>query len=311
MGRLRTALNNGDFVITAEIAPPKGTNPAALFDSEKWLRGQVTAVNVTDSHAARMAMSPLAASVLLIQKGIEPIMQLTTRDRNRIALQADLLGGWALGIRNVSFMGGDPPTNGDHPNAKGVFDLYASQLIATARGLAENHDHSGNALDGGAEYTIGAVVNPGAANPDSEIERMEQKREAGAMFFQTQAIYDPVAFDAFIDRIHNRDAKILAGIIPVKSERMARYMNKHVPGIDVPEILIREIAESKDPVATSIAQCRRILQQIRPLCDGVHIMAIGWERYIPDILTDYREPRKTSTGWGVGGGSTVTPDVSH
>ncbi len=293
MSDLCAAFSSGDFVITAELTPTKGTHTASFLSKAAQLRDHITAINVTDCHAARMTMSPLAAAVLLQQQGIESIMQLTTRDRNRIALQADLLGAWALGVRNVTFMGGDPPKNGDHPDAKGVFDVYASQLIAAAQGLARNRDYNGNQLDGGASYTIGAVVNPGSSDQHGELERMQQKCTAGATFFQTQAVYDTTLFSAFIERVRSRkemrDTKILAGIIPLKSASMARYLNHNVPGIKVPEELIEEIAAADDAAAVSIAQCRRIMQPLRSLCDGVHVMAIGWERHIPAIINGIRD----------------------
>ena len=284
MSHLRTALGGGGFVVTSELTPPKGTSLESLLARARMLSGHVDAFNVTDSHAARMAMAPMAVSHLMLDSGVEPIMQITSRDRNRIAIQADLLGAWALGVRNIAFMGGDPPKNGDHPDAKGVFDVVSASIIRAAAGMSGGADMAGNALDGAPDFCIGAVVNPGASDLDKEIERMVQKRDAGATFFQTQAVYDPSAFERFANRIHSLGVRILAGIIPVKSPKMAAYMNENVPGIEVPEALIRKIADSGDRAATSSEVSASIISEIRPMCSGVHVMAIGWEDKVPGIL---------------------------
>ena len=284
MGQLKIALDGGGFVVTSELTPPKGTSLESLLARAQALSGHVDAFNVTDSHAARMAMAPMAVSHLLIDHGVEPIMQITSRDRNRIAIQADLLGAWALGVRNIAFMGGDPPKNGDHPDAKAVFDVVSSSIIAAAAGMSRGTDMTGNALDGTPDFCIGAVVNPGAKNLDQEIERMVEKLEAGATFFQTQAVYDPGAFERFVDRIDSLGVRLLAGIIPIKSPKMAAYMNEKVPGIEVPDALIRKIADSSDRAATSTEISASIISEIRPMCRGVHVMAIGWEDKVPGIL---------------------------
>ena len=284
VSHLGTALDGGGFVVTSELTPPKGTSLDPLLARARGLSRHVDAFNVTDSHAARMAMSPMAVSHLLLDQGVEPIMQITSRDRNRIAIQADLLGAWALGVRNIAFMGGDPPTNGDHPDAKGVFDVVSATVIRAAAGMSGGTDMAGNALDGSPAFCIGAVVNPGASDLDKEIERMNQKLEAGATFFQTQAVYDAGAFERFANRVDSLGVKLLAGIIPVKSPKMAAYMNENVPGIEVPDDLIRKIADSGDRAATSSEISASIISEIRPMCRGVHVMAIGWEDKVPGIL---------------------------
>ena len=284
MSHLRTALDGDGFVVTSELTPPKGTSLDSLLERAGALSRHVDAFNLTDSHAARMAMAPMAVAHLLIDHGLEPIVQITSRDRNRIAIQADLLGAWALGVRNIAFMGGDPPKNGDHPDAKGVFDVLSADVIRAAAGMSDGTDMAGNALSGSPDFCIGAVVNPGANDLDKEIARMVEKREAGATFFQTQAVYDPGAFERFAKRVEELDVRLLAGIIPVKSPKMARYMNENVPGIEVPEALIRRIAESSDRAATSSEAAAAVISEIRPMCRGVHVMAIGWEDKVPDIL---------------------------
>ena len=284
MSHLRAALDGAGFVVTSELTPPKGTSLDSLVERAQMLSRHVDAFNITDSHAARMAMAPMAVSHILIDHGVEPIMQITSRDRNRIAIQADLLGAWALGVRNLAFMGGDPPKNGDHPDAKGVFDVVSADVIRAAAGMGEGTDMAGNALSGSPQFCIGAVVNPGATDLDKEIARMVEKLEAGATFFQTQAVYDPGAFERFVNRIDALDVHVLAGIIPVKSPKMAAYMNEHVPGIEVPEALIRKLAASSDRAATSSEMAAAVIADIRPMCRGVHVMAIGWEDKVPGIL---------------------------
>ena len=284
VSNLRTALDGDEFVVTSELTPPKGTSLDPLLERARMLSRHVDAFNLTDSHAARMAMAPMAVAHLLVDRGLEPIMQITSRDRNRIAIQADLLGAWTLGVRNIAFMGGDPPKNGDHPDAKGVFDVVSADIIRAAAGMSGGTDMAGNALDGSPEFCIGAVVNPGAKDLDKEIDRMVEKRDAGATFFQTQAVYDPGAFERFANRVDSLRVHLLAGIIPVKSPRMAAWMNDHVPGIEVPEALIRKLAESTDRAATSSEMAASVIAEIRPMCRGVHVMAIGWEDKVPGIL---------------------------
>ena len=189
-----------------------------------------------------------------------------------------------LGVRNIAFMGGDPPGNGDHPDAKGVFDVVSASIVRAAAGMSEGTDMAGNPLDGSPEFCIGAVVNPGAKDLDAEIDRMVEKREAGAAFFQTQAVYDPGAFERFVKRVDSLDVRLLAGIIPVKSPKMAAYMNEHVPGIEVPDALVRKLAHADDRAATSSEMAAEIVSEIRPMCRGVHVMAIGWEDKVPGIL---------------------------
>ena len=284
MSKLEAAIESGRFVVTSELTPPKGTDLAPLLDKADALRDIVTAFNLTDSHAARMAMAPMAAARRLLERGAEPIVQMTSRDRNRLALQADMLGAHALGVRNLVFMGGDPPANGDHPEAKGVFDLPSSALLSAASALGRGEDLMGNALAGAAEFLLGAVVNPGAADLAGELRRLEEKVDAGARFFQTQAIYDIGAYERFIEATSDMNLSLLTGIIPLKSPRMAQYMNSKVPGISIPDALIREIGDAPDRRAKSAEIAARIIREVRPMANGVHIMAIGWEDLIPEIV---------------------------
>lgn len=284
MGGLSDALAARRFVVTSELNPPKGIDLGPVFARAEPLRDCVDAFNLTDSHAARMSMSPMATAHLLLDKGIEPIMQMTSRDRNRIALQGDLLGAAALGVTNVVFMGGDPPGIGDHPEAKPVFDILSVALLRTARSLEAGRDLGGNALCGTPRFCLGAVVNPGASDLGKEVDRMKQKVDAGAEFLQTQAIYEPAVFERFMNTIHDVDVTILAGVILLKSPKMAAYMNDNVPGIHVPAPLIDEIKDVQDRAAKSIEIAGRIIQAIKPMCQGIHIMPLGWEEKIPALL---------------------------
>jgi 5,10-methylenetetrahydrofolate reductase len=284
MSALQKKLASGHFVVTSELNPPKGVDLSALLDSANQLKPLVDAINLTDSHSSRMSLTPLAAAHQLIQTGVEPIMQMTTRDRNRIALQGDMLGAHVLGIRNLVCMGGDPPHLGDHPNAKPVFDLATNELIVAANELNAGRDYAGNAVDGNTEFHIGAVVNPGADNLDLEIARMEEKVTAGAVFFQTQAIYDTDKFASFMERVSPLNVSILAGILPVKSVRMARHMNEKVPGISIPDHIIKAIDQATDVRETSSSISASIIRELATLCQGIHLMTLGWEDQIPRIL---------------------------
>lgn len=281
-----TALQSKKFVVTSELNPPKGTDLTKLYKAADCLRDYVDAFNLTDSHNARMSIAPIAVAHMLHGRGIESIVQVTSRDRNRIALQADLLGAAVLGVNNIVAMGGDPPSYGDHPDAKPVFDVYAATIIKAARALENGTDLGGNALDGTPRFCVGAVVNPGATSIVDEIKRMEEKIEAGADFFQTQAIFDLGTFEKFIKQTESFNVPVLAGIIPLKSAKMAAYLNANVPGIYVPEVLAREIGDAVELDDTSIAIAARTIKALTGLCRGIHIMPIGRERLVPRILEE-------------------------
>jgi 5,10-methylenetetrahydrofolate reductase len=232
-----------------------------------------------------MRLGSLAVSSLLKQKGFEPIYQLTCRDRNRLALQSDLLSAAALGIENVLVLTGDYTTLGDHPEAKPVFDLDSVQLLQVAKGLQQGIDMKGNKLeDIPPKFCLGAVVNPGADPIEPQILKMEKKIEAGAEFFQTQAVYDIKVFENFLSKIKYLKTTIMAGIVLLKSAGMARYMNKNVAGVFVPDKLIKEMEETKDKVAKSVEIAARLIKELRPMCQGIHIMHIGWDTKVPLVL---------------------------
>ena len=284
MGKLKERLDAGEFVVTSELNPPKGIDLGSLFEKADALKDHVHAFNLTDSHAARMSMAPIGAAHLLLDRGIEPIVQLTTRDRNRLALQSDMLAAHALGVRNLMVMGGDPPANGDHPEAKPVFDMFSSQLLSAAQSMTKGQDMSGQSLSGAPDFLLGAVANPGATDLDEEMGRLEEKVQAGAQFIQTQAVYDPDMFEQFMRRVEPLRISVLAGVIPVKSRKMADYMNNNVPGISIPQDIIEAIENAPDKAQKSVALSAELIERLRPMCQGVHIMAIGWEDKIPHML---------------------------
>jgi 5,10-methylenetetrahydrofolate reductase len=271
------------------VGPGKGTDVAHLLKDAEIIKDRVDAINVTDLQSSVMRLGSMAVCHMLTDLGIDPIFQVTCRDRNRLALQSDLLSGWALGIRNILALTGDHPSLGDHPQAKPVFDLDSVTLLEVAGKLNAGEDMAGNELTGTPDFFCGAVVNPGADNEaalDLQIMKMEKKIEAGAKFFQTQGVYDLDAFEKFMRRVEGLDAKVLVGIILLKSVGMARYMNKNVAGVFVPEPLIQELKEAEDKAQASMNIAVRLIKGAKDLCQGVHVMALGWESKIPPILDE-------------------------
>lgn len=284
----KEALNSDEFVVTVEIGPPKGTNIEEMLHYIDLLKDQVNGLNVTDNQSSVMRLSSLAVCHLIQERGGEPVFQMTCRDRNRLALQSDLLSANVLGIRNVLCLTGDYITIGDHPRAKPVFDLDSVQLIQAVRVMEKGEDLGGNDLNGAVEFCVGATVTPEAEPIEPQLLKFEKKVEAGAEFFQTQAIYDLDNFRNFMEYARKFDVKILAGIVLLVSVGMARFMNANVPGVFVPEELIDEMASASKGKALQkgIEIAGRMIRTLKEeaICDGVHIMAIGRERVIPDIL---------------------------
>ena len=281
---LREALESGEFVVTSEVGPPKGTDVAEMLSAAEMMRGRVHALNVTDNQAAVMRLSTLAACVHLKEHGFDPVLQVTCRDRNRLAMQSDLLGAASFGITNVLALTGDHVTVGDHPQAKPVFDLESVQLLGAIGALNGGHDMAGNELHGTPEFFAGAVVTPDAHPLAPQLAKFEQKVAAGARYFQTQAVYDPVSFREFMEHAHGLGAKVLAGIVVLRSARMARFMTKNIPGISVPSPLIYQLDGAEDPLATGIEMAVRFIEETRDISDGVHIMAVGAEHLVPRVL---------------------------
>ena len=286
MTSLQQALAKGEFAVTAEVAPPKGTDTTEMMENAEFLRGKVHAINVTDQQSSVMRLGSLVSCHLLKEAGLEPVFQLTTRDRNRIALQSDLLSSYVLGIENVLCLTGDHVTLGDHPQAKPVFDLDSVSLLMAAKGLAHGADMAGESLKGIPTFHLGAAVTPGYEPMELQFLKMERKIKAGAQFFQTQAVYDPELFGRFMEGAKGFGVPVMLGFVLLKSVAMARYMNKNVAGVSVPDSIIDEMKKTDDKVATSIKIAARIIRQTREVCQGVHLMTMGWERYVPDILAE-------------------------
>ena len=284
----RNAFSEKDFVVTAEIGPPKGTDIAQMIHHIDLIKDKVDALNVTDNQSSVMRIGSLAVCRLILDRGGEPILQLTCRDRNRLALQSELLSAAVLGVNNVLCLTGDHVSIGDHPQARPVFDLDSVQLLQTVGLLNDGTDLSGTELQGATDFFPGAVVTPEADPIEPQMIKFEKKIAAGAKFIQTQAIYDLENFRRFMEKARREGVKIMAGIVLLVSAGMARYMNKNVPGIFVPEELIDEMstANKDDRIETGIRIAGRMIRQLREekMCDGVHIMAIGKEERVPDIL---------------------------
>lgn len=293
MSYLRELLRSNKFVVTAECGPPKGADPEVIRDKAKLLKEAVDAVNVTDNQTAMVRMSSLASCVILKEMGIEPVLQVTVRDRNRIALQSDILGASALGIENVLCLSGDHPSFGDHPDAIGVFDLDSVQLIQTLRIMRdEGRLLGGNPLTRPPSLFIGAVENPFGDPFEFRPIRLQKKVKAGAQFIQTQCVFDTERFEAFVSSCEKMglldQVSIIAGVTPLKSYNMAKYMATKVSGITIPEEILKRMGSvSKDRQREEgISICVETIEKIKkiPGVRGVHIMAIEWEEAVPEIV---------------------------
>jgi 5,10-methylenetetrahydrofolate reductase len=286
MSLLEEKIRLRHFVVTTELTPPKGIDLSGFFAKADALKSIVDAINITESPRARMAVEPKSVGHLLQDRGVEAIVQITARDRNRIAIQADLLGACLLGIGNFLFMTGDDPKNGDHPEAKGVFDLTTIELLSAARSLRSGRDLSGNDLRGAPQMFLGSTMNPGSQDFEREVENTRRKIDAGSQFFQTQAIYDTDSLARFLDAAKLGTVPILAGVIPLKSVKMGVWLNTRVPGVHVPSALLAELerAGPECEAEKGIEIAARTIRRLRNICGGVHVMAIGWEHRIPEIL---------------------------
>ncbi len=286
MRKFKEALEAGEFVITAECGPPKGTDITELKEHAKHLLGKVHALNVTDNQSSVMRAGSLAISKVLLDMGHDPIYQLTCRDRNRLAIQSDLLSAEILGIKNVLCLTGDSVSVGDHKGAKAVFDLESVQLLKVVESLNNGKDMEGNDLKGATSLFPGAVVTPEANPVEPQLMKFSKKVRSGARFFQTQAIYDIEKFKTFMDYSRKFDTKILAGILLLRSAGMANFLNANVPGITVPQHLIDEMKAAGKEKALDCGMdiAARQIRELKGVCDGVHVMAIGLEDKVPEIL---------------------------
>ncbi|MBN2243222.1 MAG: methylenetetrahydrofolate reductase [Acidobacteria bacterium] len=292
--KLNELYRQGKFVITGEVGPVKGAisrdrsvEPNCAREAI-FLQRYVHAVNITDNQSAVMRLGSLAASVYLKSLGIEPVYQLTCRDRNRIALQSDLLTAYSLGIDNVLLLTGDHIQLGDHKGAKPVFDLDSVQLIHMAAGLREGYDISGHPIENPPDMALGAVVNPNFEPMELQLLQMKKKIDAGAEFFQTQAVYDIELLERFMRQAEKLNRPVQAGVVVLKSPQMAQYMNEHVSGIQVPEAWIDEIGrtEKADRREKAAEMTGRFLRRVKSMVQGVHIMPMGWADLIPAILRE-------------------------
>ena len=286
--KFKQAINSGKFLVTSEVGPPKGTNLEKMLHHIDLLKDKVDGINVTDNQSSVMRFPSIGTCLLIKERDGEPILQMTCRDRNRLSLQNELLFAYTRGIGNVLCLTGDAVPVGDHKEAKGVFDLDSVQLLRAIRKLESGKDLGENDLDGAVEFCAGAIVTPEAIPIEPQLIKFEKKVEAGAEFFQTQAVYDLDNFAKFMQYARQFPVKILAGIVLLSSARMAKYMTENVPGIFVPQGLIDELASAPKGEALNkgIEIAGRMVAIIRreSLCDGVHIMAIGREEVVPDIL---------------------------
>ena len=288
--KLTELFKRGEFVVTAEVGPPKGYHIAHLLEeANTYLKGRVHAVNVTDNQSSIMRLGSLATCKALLDEGFSPICQLTCRDRNRIALQTEILSAAMFGIENLLLLTGDHTTLGDNPQAKPVFDLDSVSLIHAVKKLEEGEDLAGNALSGEPpKFAKGAVVSPCSDSVDVQLAKMEAKVRAGAEYFQTQAVFQPERFIKFMEKASQFGVPVMLGVIIPKSARMASFMNENVAGITVPPEMLEEL--KKDPEktkagVTGVEIAARIIKECKGYCQGLHIMALGWESKVPELLT--------------------------
>jgi 5,10-methylenetetrahydrofolate reductase len=293
MSKLQEQLQAGEFVVTGEIGPPKGINvEPMLHEADEFLKGKVTAVNVTDIQTAVMRLGSMAVCHMLIDHGIEPVFQMVCRDRNRLALQSDLLSAASLGIENVLSLTGDHVVMGDHQDAMPVYDLDSVGLLKAMSHLEAGSDMgldmkgNTNQLDGAPTFFKGCCTTPCSPTVEAQIIKLEKKVEAGAQFCQTQAVYDPAAFESFMKQVEHIDIPILVGIVLLKSAGMAKYMNRSVPGVVVPDAIIQRLSDAakEDREKVSIEIAAELVREMKPLCQGAHLMTLGWDHCVPGIV---------------------------
>lgn len=286
--KITELFKRGEFPVTAEVGPPKGFHVEHLLDEAKTYLKDIAAVNVTDNQSSVMRLGSLATCKALKDEGLTPIFQLTCRDRNRMALQSDLLSAAMFGIENLLLLTGDYTTLGDNPQSKPVFDLDSVSLLHAVRTLEQGTDLAGNPLDGAPpSFAKGAVVSACSDSVDVQLAKMEQKVKAGAEYFQTQAVFEPEKFIEFMERAKQFGVPVMLGVIIPKSAPMVKYMNDNIAGINVPDALIEELRADKEKTKagiTGVDITARIIRECRPYCQGLHIMALGWESKVPEVL---------------------------
>lgn len=276
--------DEGRFVVTAELAPPHGCDMGAFLRMAEIVAPHVDAINVTDNQGANMRMTPLTAAALLVREGIEPIMQLTCRDRNRLALQSDLLGASALGIHNILALTGDHIGCGDHGQGRAVFDLDSVMLIRAVQGLNEGRDINGKPLDGPTTFFVGAAAAPEVEPFAVTRPKLAKKAMAGARFYQTQAVFDPQKLAMFRSAVEPLGVRVIAGILVLRSARMAEFINRNIPGLKVPPAVVERLRQAADPAAEGLRIAIELAQECRPHCHGIHLMAMGRDEVVADIV---------------------------
>lgn len=287
MNRLREKLESGRFAVTCELTPPKGGDMTEFVEKLKVLGPVVDAINVTDNNRAVLRMCSLACCIEVVRQGFCPVLQVACRDRNRLAIQADLLGAFAMGVENVLCLTGDPIRIGDDPQARLVGELNSQKLLLAIRSLNAGRDVAGNELTHPTRLYPGAACHPTIAPPEKIARKILEKIEAGAQFFQTQAVYDLDAFERFM-KWHAREGgstKVLAGVFVLKGPKNAAFVNKHIPGMQIPQEIIERLASKKDTYRTGMEIAAEQIRRLRDLCHGVHVMAIRQEEKIPEILS--------------------------
>jgi len=287
---LEKVLTSGKFAVTAEAGPPKGTSAAVMLKKGELLRNCCDAANVTDNQTAIVRMSSLAGSVLLKQQGVDPVMQIVCRDRNRLAIQSDVLGAIALGVGNFLCLSGDHQKFGNHPTAKSVFDIDSIQLIQTLKNMRDEKKFiCGEDISGEVPMFIGAAANPYADPFEFRVTRLAKKIKAGADFIQTQAVYDVAKFarwmEMAVDKGLDSQTHILAGVIPIRSAGMARYMRDYVSGVSVPDEVVTRMEQAANAKEEGVAIAVELIEQLKeiPGVHGIHIMAVGWEDIVSEI----------------------------
>ncbi len=290
---LERLLESGQFAVTAEAGPPKGSSPKVVQRKGELLKLCCDALNVTDNQTAIVRMSSLSGCVLLKEMGMEPVLQMVVRDRNRLALQSDILGAAALGIRNVLCLSGDHQKFGNHPTAKGVYDIDSIQFIQMVKAMRDEHKFlNGEEISGDVPFFIGAAANPFADPFEFRVTRLAKKVNAGADFIQTQGIFDMPKFIEWMKMVRDRGldkrTHILAGLIPIKSVGMARYMRNNVSGLSVPKEIVDRMADAKEPKEEGVKICLETIEQLKEVdgIHGIHIMAVAWEDIVSRIVEE-------------------------
>lgn len=290
-GKLKKVLDSGQFAVTSELGPPKSVDGGVIRKKAKILKGVADAVNITDCQTAIVRLSSIAAAKILLEESLEPIVQMTCRDRNRIGIQSDLLGAAALGVRNVLLMTGDHPKFGNHPQAKGVFDLDSIQLVQMVKNMRDEKKFlCGEEMDVAPQFLIGAVENPFSGSVEMRARRLAKKVTAGAEFIQTQIIYNVKRFSDWMEEVRKLELHekvyILAGVSPLKSAGMAKYMKNNVPGMMVPDEIVKRMEKAEDAKLEGVNVCVDIIKEVKEIegVAGVHVMAIEWEEKVPEIV---------------------------